>query len=417
MNHIAVTGLGAVTSIGNDVPTFWRNLTAGVSGAGPITAFDASDFRARIACEVEGFEPLTYMDRKLARRTARPGQFALAVARQAVDDADLDLEVEDPSRVGVVIGTGGGGIGETEKGTRSLLEKGRRGVGPFFVISAMPNSVSCLVSIELGARGPVITPAAACASGTVALWEALRLLQCGEADVIIAGGVDSVMVPVAFAAFGRTGALSQRNDAPQRASRPFDAERDGFVYGEGAAALVLEGKGHALARGASIHAELVGGGATGDAYHIAAPDPSGEGAARAMRGALEDAGLDPTDVDVIFAHGTSTRLNDEAETKAIKALFGEHAYRLAVPATKSMVGHTLGAAGAISAVAAVLCLREGLIPPTINYEVPDPACDLDYVPNTARREPVQVALVNGFGFGGQNASVALRRHTPKARRC
>lgn len=411
MTRIVVTGLGAVTPIGNDVPTFWRSLTAGVSGAGPVTAFDATGFPVRIACEVKDFDPLVYMDRKLARRTARPGQFALAVARQAVADADLDLGAEDTRRVGIVIGTGGGGITEMEDGTRCLSEKGPRGVSPFFVTSVMPNSPSCLVSIELGTCGPVIASTAACASGNMALWEALRLLQWRDANVVIAEGVEAIVSPLFFAAFARMGALSCRNDDPQRASRPFDAERDGFVYGEGAAALVLETEEHALARGARIYAELLGGCATADAHHITAPKPNGDGAARAMRGALEDAGLAPGDVDVIFAHGTSTPLNDEIETRAIKAVFGVHAHRLAVTATKSMVGHTLGASGVVSAVAAVLCLRDGTIPPTINYQSPDPACDLDYVPNVTRQQPVQVALVNGFGFGGQNATVVLRRYT------
>jgi len=274
----------------------------------------------------------------------------------------------------------------------------------------MPNSISCVASIELGIRGPVVTSTAACASGNAALWEAHRLMKVGDADVIIAGGVDATITPLPFAALGRMGALSRRNDDPQHASRPFDAERDGFVFGEGGAALVLETEEHALARGARIYAELAGGYLTGDAYHITAPEPNGDGATRAMRGALRDAGLAPEDVDVIFAHGTSTPLNDAAETKAIKAVFGDHAYRLAISATKSMVGHTLGAAGAIAAVAAVLSLHEGIIPPTINYQTPDPACDLDYVPNIARQQSVQTALVNGFGFGGQNAVVALQRY-------
>lgn len=411
MTRIVVTGLGAVTPIGNDVPTFWRSLRAGVSGAGPVTAFDATGFPVRIACEVKDFDPLVYMDRKLARRTVRSGQFVLAVARQAVADAGLDLGAEDTRRVGIVIGTGGGGITEMEDGTRCLSEKGPRGLGPFFVTSVMPNSPSCLVSIELGTRGPVVVPTAACASGNMALWEALRLLQWGDADVIIAGGVEALVSPLFFAAFARMGALSCRNDDPQRASRPFDAERDGFVYGEGAAVLVLETEEHALACGARIYAELSGGCATADAYHINAPEPGGDGAVRAMHGALEDASLTPDDVEVIFAHGTSTPLNDRVETQAIKTAFGEHAYRLAVTATKSMVGHTLGAAGAISAVAAVLCLRDGIIPPTTNYQASDPACDLDYVPNVARQQPVQVALANSFGFGGQNATVVLRRYT------
>ncbi|HIC90377.1 MAG TPA: beta-ketoacyl-[acyl-carrier-protein] synthase family protein, partial [Anaerolineae bacterium] len=302
------------------------------------------------------------------------------------------------------------GTSEMEQGARSLLTKGPRSLGPFLIPSVMPNSLSCLVSIETGIRGPVMTSTAACASGNYALLEAYHFLQRGETDIMLAGASESLPGPVLLAAFERMGALSHRDGAPEEASRPFDADRDGFVCGEGAAVLVLETEEHARQRGARIYAELLGGRLTADAYHITAPDPSGNGAVRAMHGALLSAGLAPEDVDVIFAHGTSTRLNDATETRAIKSVFGEHARRLAITATKSMVGHALGAAGAIASLAALLTLYHGLIPPTINYHTPDPECDLDYVPNVARRQPVQVAMVNAFGFGGQNVAVILRRH-------
>lgn len=410
MSRVVITGLGAVTPIGNDVPTFWENLVKGVSGAGPITVFDASDFSVRICCEVKDFDPGRWMDHKMARRTARVTQFALAAARQALDDAGLTIDGNNAEQVGVVIATGGGGIGLLEESTHTLIEKGPRAINPLLIPTIMPNAVSCLVSIETGARGPILTSTLACASGSYSLLEAYHFIQRGEADVVLTGGSESVFTKLAFASLARMGALSERNDDPQRASRPFDAKRDGFVYGEGGAVMVLEREEHARARGARIYAEVLGGRLTGDAYHITAPDPEGVGAVRAIQGALHSAGLQPTDVDVIYAHGTSTPLNDKTETLAIKKTFGEHAYRLAITATKSMVGHLMGGAGAVSAVAAALTLHHGVIPPTINYEYPDPECDLDYVPNQARRAEARVALVNAFGFGGQNVVVAMRRY-------
>jgi 3-oxoacyl-[acyl-carrier-protein] synthase II len=407
--RVFVTGMGAITPIGSDVPTFWKNLTDGVSGAGNITAFDASDFPVRIACEVKDFDAGQWMDRKMARRTARVTQFALAAARQALDDAGLTVNTNNRDNVGVVIATGGGGIALMEEGTHVLIEKGPRSVSPFLLPSIMPNAVSCLVSIETGARGPVLTSTLACASGNYAMIEGYHLLQRGEADVIIAGGTESANTPLTFASLARMGALSGRNDDPTHASRPFDADRDGFVYGEGAAVMILETEEHARARGAKIYAEVLGGRLTGDAYHITAPDPDGDGAVRAMQGAMRSTGLQPTDVDVIYAHGTSTPLNDVTETQAIKRALGDHAYDVPVTATKSMLGHTLGAAGAMAALAATLTLYEGVIPPTINHERPDPECDLDYVPNRARRAEVNVALVNAFGFGGQNVVLAMKR--------
>lgn len=411
MTRVFVTGLGAITPIGNDVPTFWKNLNDGMSGAGHITAFDASDFPVRIGCEVKDFDPSQWMDHKMARRTARVTQFSLAASQQALSDAGLSIDENNRDNVGVVIATGGGGIGQAEEGTRTLIEKGPRSVSPFVLPSIMPNAVSCLVSIEIGARGPVLTSTLACASGNYSIIEGYHFLQRGEADVIIAGGTESATTPVSFAALGRLGALSCRNDDPTRASRPFDRDRDGFVYGEGAAVMILETEEHARARGAKVYAEVLGGRLTGDAYHITAPDPEGDGAVRAMQGALQYAGLQPTDIDVIYAHGTSTQLNDVTETKAIKRVFGPHAYNLPITATKSMVGHLMGAAGAISALSGALTLREGIIPPTINHERPDPECDLDYVPNRSRRADVNTLLVNAFGFGGQNVVLVMKSYS------
>jgi 3-oxoacyl-[acyl-carrier-protein] synthase II len=403
-----ITGLGAITPIGLTVKEFWANLTAGVSGVDYITLFDASNLPVRIAAEVKGFEPTKYMDFKLARRFSRPAQFAVAVSKMAIEDAALIIGDENAHRVGVVMNTGGGGIGELEKGVYALMEKGFRFVSPFLIPNIMPNVVSCLVSILTGAKGPIITSTAACASGNYAFLEALRLTRLGEADVLIAGGSEAGIIPLAFAAFGRMGALSICNNEPAKACRPFDAERSGFVFGEGAVAMVVETEEHALKRGARIYAEIAGGAITGDAYHITAPAPEGDGAARAMRYALENARMKPEEIDVIFAHGTGTQLNDVAETKAIKKVFGEHAYRLAITATKSMVGHLLGAAGAISTLAAVLSIRDDIIPPTINLDTPDPECDLDYVPNVARKQPVRAAMVNAFGFGGQNVALIVK---------
>ena len=404
--------MGAITPIGLTVEEFWANLTAGVSGVDYITLFDASNLPVRIAAEVKGFDPTKYMDFKTARRFSRPAQFAVAASKMAIEDAALTISDENAYRVGVVMNTGGGGIGELEKGVHILMEKGSRYLTPFLVPNIMPNVVSCLVSILTGAKGPIVTSTAACASGNYAFLEALRILRLREADVLIAGGSEAGIIPLAFAALGRMGAISTRNEEPAKASRPFDADRNGFVFGEGAVAMVVETEEHALERGARIYAEVAGGAITGDAYHITAPDPEGDGAARAMRYALENAGMEPEEIDVIFAHGTGTQLNDVSETKAIKRVFGEHAYRLAITATKSMVGHLLGAAGAISALAAVLSIRDGIIPPTINLDTPDPECDLDHVPNVARKKPVRAAMVNAFGFGGQNVAIIVKRYEP-----
>ncbi len=408
MQRAVITGLGAVTPIGLTVEEFWQNLTNGVSGVGPITSFDASDLPTKIGAEVKGFDPKNYMDFKEARRTHRSTHFALAASRQAVADAGLEIDPADGEDVGVVMNTGGGGNALMEEGTHTLITGGPRKIGPFFLPSVMANAVSCQVSIALGAKGPVLTSALACASGAFALVEALQMLQRGDAQVVIAGGTESGMSRLLLTSFSNLGALSKRNDEPTRASRPFDRDRDGFVYGEGAAALVIETEEHARARGAHIYAEVAGGALTGDAHHITAPDPQGDGARRAMTRALRSAEMNPDEIDVVYAHGTSTPLNDATETHALKSVFGERAYEMPVTATKSMVGHLIGAAGAISAVAAALSIREGVIPPTINLENPDPACDLDYVPRTARKRPVHSVMVNAFGFGGQNVVVILR---------
>ena len=404
-----VTGLGAITPVGNDVATFWRNLTDGVSGVAPITMFDPSDYEVRIAAEVKDFEPRDWMDFKQARRMSRFSQLAVAAARQAIDDAGLEIGPHNRDDVAVVMNTGGGGLQEVAGGEVTLMTKGPDRVSPFMVPMMSPSMAACQISIQNGITGPVITSVAACAAGVQAFVEAQRLIEHGDVDVVVAGGTESAILPVAFAALGNMGALSQRNDDPQAASRPFDANRDGFVFGEAAGVLIVESAEHAEARGAPILAEIAGGALTADAFHISAPEPSGQGATRAMQRAVRDAHLEPEQVQAIMAHGTSTPLNDATETRAIRAAFGVHADRLAVTSNKSMIGHTLGAAGAVSALAAVLAIRDGVLPPTINQEAPDPDCDLDYVPNVARRGDLDTILVNGFGFGGQNAVAAFTR--------
>ena len=405
-----VTGIGAITPIGNDAESFWRSLVAGTSGVGPITAYDASGEEVRIAAEVKGFDPKDFMDFKAARRMSRFSQLAVAAARQAIDAAGLPITDANRNEIAVVVNTGGGGMVDVAQGHETYLTKGGPRVTPFMVPMLSPSMAACQVSIQNGIRGPVVTSVAACASGVQAFIEAQRLIEHGDADVVIAGGTESAIMPVSFAALANMGALSTRNDDPQRASRPFDAGRDGFVFGEAAAIAVVESAEHAERRGAAILAEVAGGAMTGDAFHISAPEPSGAGAALAMQRAIRDAHLELEEVDHVVAHGTSTPLNDATETKAIRTAFGTHADRLSVSANKSMVGHTLGAAGALSALHATFAIRDGIVPPTINLETPDPACDLDYVPNESRRQQVDVAIVNGFGFGGQNAVTVFRRY-------
>jgi 3-oxoacyl-[acyl-carrier-protein] synthase II len=410
MRRAVITGLGCVTPIGHNVEDFWAALTAGQSGIRRITLFDPSDLECQIAAEVKDWDPTKWMEAKSARRAARFSQFAVAAAKQAVTDSDLAITDANRDDIAITMNTGGGGVDIIADGEKTYLEKGADRVGPFTVPAYAPNMASCQVAINLGVRGPTMTSVAACAAGVFSFVEAKRLIDLEEADVVIAGGAEANIIPISLAAMGNMRALSTRNDEPERACRPFDKDRDGFVYGEGAGAFVIETLEHATARGARIYAELGGGAVTSDAYHITAPDPSGESAARAITKAVERAGLTPEDVDVIVAHATGTPLNDAAETAAIKRALGEHAYKVAVTAPKSMVGHQLGAAGAISGLAAVLTLDRGIVPPTINLETPDPECDLDYVPLKARRIDADVALVNGFGFGGQNGVAAFKRY-------
>ena len=408
--RVAVTGLGTVSPCGPDVPSTWSALLGGRSGVGPITAFDASGWPVRIAAEVRGFDPVARFGRHEARRMDRFAALARAAADEAVAHAGLDLPGPCPDRVGVYLGTGIGGIGGIVEGARSFFAEGPRGLSPFFLPRVLANMAAAQVAIRWGARGPSLCVDTACAAGAHAIGEAWRAIRAGEADVVLAGGSEAAVTPLAVAGFLVMKALSRRNDDPTRASRPFDADRDGFVIGEGAAVLVLEGWDHAVRRGAHIHAELAGYALTCDAWHLTAPDPDGDGAARCMALALRSAGLAPEEVDCVNAHGTSTPANDVLETRAIRRVFGSHADRLAVSGTKSVTGHLLGAAGALEAAATVLALRDGVVPPTSTLERPDPDCDLDYVPGVARPMSLRAAISNSFGFGGTNACLALRRH-------
>ncbi len=408
MSRVVVTGIGVVSPIGHTVEEFWHNLTHGVSGVAPVTAFDASPFTCRIAGEVKDFEPAQYMDAKAARRTSRFVQFAVAATKMALADARFTIDDHNRDSVAVVMNTGGGGMPDVVEGERVFLTKGPGRVSPLLIPALIPNMASCQVSMIWGIHGPVITSIEACASGIYALVEAKRLIDMGEADAVIAGSSEAALIPVVFAAFCNMRALSTSNGEPQKACRPFDLNRDGFVAGEGAGVMILERYEDARQRGAPIYAEVLGGSLTADAYHVTAPEPSGYGAALAMSRALKSAGVGPEDIDYICAHGTGTPLNDVSETMSIKKVFGEHAYKVPISSPKSMVGHLMGAAGAISTIACVLAIRDGIIPPTINLETPDPECDLDYVPNVARRTPVRTAMANGFGFGGQNSVAVFR---------
>jgi len=404
--------MGAITPIGNDSETFWSNLLAGTPGGGPITTFDTTGFDVKIAAEVKGFDPSLTMDRKMARRMSRFIHFGVAAATEAIERSGIDFSTWSPEardRVAVVLNTGGGGMEQVIDGAHILWNKGPGQVSPFAIPALSGSMGAAQISMKYGLTGPVITQVAACASGVIAFQDALRLIASGECDVVIAGGSEAPLLPMAFAALGNMGALSKRNDDPAGASRPFDRTRDGFVFGEGAGVLVVESVAHARARGATILAEIVGAALTSDAFHISAPEPTGRGAAMAMSGALRHAGLGPTDIDYLVAHGTSTPLNDVTETTAIKRAFGDRARSLAISSPKSMVGHMLGAAGAAAAIAAVGSIRDGWIPPTINYHEPDPECDLDYTPNVKRQLKVDTAMINGFGFGGQNAVAIFRR--------
>jgi len=407
--RVVITGMAVLSCVGCDVPGFWQSLVAGRSGIGPMALCDPTGYPCRIAGEVRDFDPTQHFDPKEARRMARFGQLAVVAARQAVADAALDLSRENPERLGVLMGNGNGGFPTIEEAVRILVERGGMRISPFFFPMILPNMAAALISLDLGLRGYTNTVVTACAAGNQAIGEAAEVIRRGRADVVITGGVEAGISQLGLAGFAVMRALSTRNDEPERASRPFDAERDGFVPAEGAGLLVLESLEHAQARGATILAELAGYGVAADAYHLVAPDAEGAGPARAMAWALADAGLGPEDVDYVNAHATSTPTGDVAETVALRRLFGQRAYSLPISATKSMVGHALGGAGGIEAVACVMTLREGIIHPTINYEHPDSACDLDYVPNEARALDVRTVLSNGFGFGGQNACLVFRR--------
>ncbi len=409
--RVVVTGMGAITPVGNDVESTWASLIAGRSGINTITAFDASAFPTRIAGEVKGFDPAAAIGSKEARRMDRFVQMAVAATKEALRDAQLEINASNAERVGVLMGSGIGGIATLMEQARMLDSRGPERVSPFLVPMMIVDIVAGQVAIHTGAKGPNFAVVSACATSAHCIGEAFEVIRRGDADAVIAGGSEAPLIPIGIAGFTSMRALSTRNGEPQRASRPFDAERDGFVMGEGAAVLILESLSRALDRGARIYAELKGYGATGDAYHITAPSEGGEGAMRAMDIALRKAGLAPEDVDYINAHGTSTPLNDRLETMAIRNLFGPRAYDVAVSSTKSMTGHLLGAAGAVEALVCVKAIVHSVIPPTINYEVPDPECDLDYVPNVARETRVRVAMSNSLGFGGHNATLLFTEFT------
>ena len=409
--RVVVTGMGMITPVGNDVATTWRSLIEGKSGTAPITKFDASKFPVRFAAEVKGFNPLDYMDRKEAKRADQYTQYAVAAARQAMTNANLvERNGMDPDRIGVIIGSGIGGLKSFEEQHDVYRERGVGKISPFFIPMFIADIAAGIVSMMFNAKGPNYATVSACATSAHAIGDAYRTIQYGDADVMITGGAEATVTPMAIGGFANMKALSERNDSPETASRPFDATRDGFVMGEGAGILILEELEHALKRGATIYAEIVGYGATGDAYHLTAPAPDGEGAQRAMKRALKDAGLEPKDIQYINAHGTSTPANDFNETRAIKAVFGEYAKTVNVSSTKSATGHMLGAAGAVEAVVSAMVVGTGIIPPTINYHNPQPELDLNYTPNTSVKRDVNAVLSNSFGFGGHNTTLAIKRY-------
>ncbi len=410
MRRVVITGMGAVTPIGNNIDTFWQSIRSGKCGIDRVTQFDASEFKTRIAGEVKDFEPTDFIDKKDARKMDRYAQLALVAASEAVEDSGLNMEKEDPWKVGVITGSGIGGIKTLEEQHKTLLERGPGRVSPFFIPMMIANMGAAQIAIKFGAKGINENIVTACASGTNAIGDAMRHIQHGANDVIIAGGAEAAIDALAFAGFCSMKAMSTRNDDPLHASRPFDAERDGFVLSEGAGFVVLEELEHAEARDAHIYCELAGYGATDDAYHITSPVPGGAGGAKAMALAIQDAGAQPEDITYINAHGTSTKYNDHFETQAIKSVFGEYAKELAVSSTKSMTGHLLGAAGGVETIVCALAIKNSYIPPTINYENPDPDCDLDIVPNEGREQEVRYAMSNSLGFGGHNATVLLKKY-------
>jgi 3-oxoacyl-[acyl-carrier-protein] synthase II len=407
--RVVVTGMGVIASLGHNVDEFWTNILAGKSGIDRVSLFDVSDYACQIGAEVRGWDPAQHMDPKEVRRNDRYTHFGFCAAKQAITDAKLDMTKEDADRVGVIIGSGIGGMLTIEAQHKNLMERGPRKVSPFMIPALISNMASGLVAIELGARGPNFCVVSACATATHAIGESLRMIRGGEADVMVCGGAEAAITPLAYAGFCSMKAMSTSNDNPQKASRPFDLNRDGFIMGEGAGILVLESLEHALARGARIYCELSGYAATCDAFHITQPDPDGKGLSLAMGRALNDARIRPEEVDYINAHGTSTPYNDKFETLAIKKVFGDHARKVLISSTKSMTGHLLGAAGGIEAIISVKTIQTGEVPPTINLETPDPDCDLDYIPNVKRRAAVKTVLSDNLGFGGQNAALVFRK--------
>lgn len=410
VTRVVVTGLGAITPLGIGVDTFWKGLTSGTSGIRRITGFDASDLEVKIAGEVPGFDPKDHMNPKNAKRMDRFSQFAVAATREALEMSGLEITDENRDKIGIVMNTGGGGIPTIEHDVNEMAAKGPRRVSPFLIPIFAPNMASCQVGINFDLQGPTVTSVAACAAGVQAMVDAVYMIERGEVDVVIAGGTEGGLTPVAIASLTNMTALSKNNDDPAGSSRPFDLARDGFVFSEGAGAFVLETEEHALRRGATPIAVVSGGAYTSDAYHITASRPDGRGQAAAMTKAIKRAGLEPSDIDYVAAHATATKVGDIAETVSIKAAFGDHASKLAISANKSMLGHLLGAAGAVSSLACILAIRDGIIPPTINLTTPDPDCDLDYTPNVARQMTVRAAAANGFGFGGQNACAIFRAY-------
>lgn len=410
MRRVVITGMGAVTPIGNNVEAFWQGIKAGKCGVDKVTHFDASEFKTQIAGEVKDFDPTEFIEKKEARKMDRYTQLAFVAASEAVASSGLDMEKEDPWRVGVITGSGIGGINTLEEQHKALLDRGPGRVSPFFIPMMIGNMGAAQIAIKFGARGINENIITACASSTNAIGDAYRHIQYGTNDVIIAGGAEAAVSPLSFAGFCSMKAMSTRNDAPQTASRPFDAERDGFVLSEGAGFVILEELEHAKKRGANIICELVGYGATDDAYHITSPIPGGEGGAKAMEFAIKDAGIEPSDITYINAHGTSTKYNDHFETQAIKSVFGGAAKDVMVSSTKSMTGHLLGAAGGVEAIICSLAIKEGYVPATINYQNPDPDCDLDIVPNDGRELEVKYAMSNSLGFGGHNATIVMKKY-------
>ncbi len=412
MHRVVITGIGLESPVGSDKSTFWNSIINGKSGISDVESFDVSQYPCRIAGEIKDFDPSIYMEKKEAKRVDRFTQLGVAAALKAWSDSGLDKIDLDKNEVGVMVGSGIGGIQTIEEQLKVLAEKGPRRVSPFLVPALIANMASGYISILLGIRGPNTTVVTACASSTHAVGDAWHIIKRGDAEVMLAGGAEAAISHLAFSGFSSARALSINNEEPEKASRPFDLKRDGFVMGEGAGVVTMETLDHALARGATIYGEVVGYGMSGDAYHMTAPDPDGKGACLCMERALKSAGISPGEVGYINAHGTSTEFNDKIETMAIKKVFGDHAYKLAVSSTKSMTGHLLGAAGAIELIATLLIMENQLIHPTINYDYPDPECDLDYVPNEARESTVNIAISNSFGFGGTNATLAIKRYRP-----